>query len=66
RAVRLACAAQDLVPLNMHHERTSEDMLPPYVNAPGYVPIAERFALAAKDARNAAVNATSPPGASAR
>lgn len=58
RTIRLACAAQNLVPLNMRHERTSEETLPPFVNTPGYVPVAERFALAAENARNAAVNAT--------
>ncbi|NTX54451.1 hypothetical protein [Myxococcus sp. CA039A] len=57
RAVRLACAAENLHPLNMRHERTSEEQLPPFVNAPGYVAVGERFDRAARDARNAAVNA---------
>ncbi|MBZ4400768.1 hypothetical protein OWM54_07085 [Myxococcus sp. MISCRS1] len=57
RAVRLACAAQDIWPLNMHNERTSEDMLPPFVQAPGYAAIGKRWADAANAACNAAVNA---------
>ncbi|AKF85661.1 hypothetical protein MFUL124B02_14315 [Myxococcus fulvus 124B02] len=57
RAVRLACAAQDIWPLNMHNERTSEDMLPPFVQAPGYAAVGKRWADAAIAASNAAVNA---------
>ncbi|MFY1825714.1 hypothetical protein ACN47A_07365 [Myxococcus fulvus] len=57
RAVRLACAAQDIRPLNMHHERTSEDTLPPFVQAPGYAAVGKRWLDAAIAASNAAVNA---------
>jgi len=57
RAVRLARASQDVMPLNMRHERTSEEQLPPFVQAPGYVEVARRWDFAAAAALNAAVNA---------
>ncbi|MFP2906751.1 hypothetical protein ACLESD_17160 [Pyxidicoccus sp. 3LFB2] len=58
RAQRLALATQGLHPLNMHHERTSEDMLPDYVRHPGYIEVGSRLARAAAEARNAALNAS--------
>lgn len=48
----------DTTPLNMHHERTSEDMLPDYVRHPGYIAVGSRLARAAADARNSALNAS--------
>ncbi|QSQ16969.1 hypothetical protein [Myxococcus landrumensis] len=57
RAVRLACAAQGVRPLSMFHERTSEETLPPFVQAPGYAAIGERWARAGVHGLNAALNA---------
>lgn len=57
RAVRLACAAENIHPLSMRNERTSEEMLPPFVQAPGYAAIGERWSKARSDALNAALNA---------
>ncbi|WP_164012112.1 hypothetical protein [Pyxidicoccus trucidator] len=54
----LELAAEGLYPLNMHHERTSEDMLPDYVRHPDYIAVGSRLARAAADARNAALNAS--------
>lgn len=58
RTQRLALATEGLYPLNMRHERTSEDMLPDYVRHPGYLAVGSRLALAAAEARNAALNAS--------
>ncbi|XXF80971.1 hypothetical protein P2318_14780 [Myxococcaceae bacterium GXIMD 01537] len=57
RAQRLALAAEDVHPLNMHHELTSEDQLPPYVRAPGYVEIGSRWERAGVAAWNSALHA---------
>ncbi|RKG85004.1 hypothetical protein [Corallococcus terminator] len=58
RTQRLALAARNIQPLNMRHERTSEEMLPDYVRHPGYVAVGSRWVRAAADARNAALNAS--------
>ncbi|MHA7628866.1 hypothetical protein [Corallococcus sp. M7] len=58
RAQRLALVSTGLYPLNMRHERTSEETLPDYVRHPGYLAVGERLAKAACDARNAALNAS--------
>ncbi|MFY2558283.1 hypothetical protein ACN469_11670 [Corallococcus terminator] len=56
RAVRLARASQDAMPLNMDHDRRSREDLPPFIHAPGYVAIGQRWAVAAAEALNAALN----------
>ncbi|RKH67351.1 hypothetical protein [Corallococcus aberystwythensis] len=58
RTQRLALVASGLSPLNMRHERTSEDTLPDYVRHPGYIAVGSRLAKAACDGRNAALNAS--------
>ncbi|MBN8228445.1 hypothetical protein JYK02_13120 [Corallococcus macrosporus] len=58
RAQRLALVTSGLHPLNMRHERTSEDVLPDYVRHPGYIAVGSRLDQAAAAARNAALNAT--------
>ncbi|RKH61980.1 hypothetical protein [Corallococcus llansteffanensis] len=58
RTQRLALASEGLHPLNMRHERTSEDRLPDYVRHPGYLAVGSRLARAAADASNAALNAS--------
>ncbi|MCP3097413.1 hypothetical protein LZ198_00845 [Myxococcus sp. K15C18031901] len=57
RAVRLARASQDIMPLSMRNEWTSEEELPPFTHASGYVEVARRWSFAAADAFNAALNA---------
>ncbi|NTX51324.1 hypothetical protein [Myxococcus sp. CA039A] len=56
RAVRLARASQDAWPLNMDVDRRSQEDLPPFIHAPGYVAIGRRWACAAAAALNAALN----------
>jgi hypothetical protein len=58
RTQRLALVATGLYPLNMRHERTSEETLPDYVHHPGYIAVGSRLDKAACDARNAALNAS--------
>ncbi|MCY1044905.1 hypothetical protein OV208_26550 [Corallococcus sp. bb12-1] len=58
RTQRLALAARNIQPLDMRHERTSEEMLPDYVRHPGYIAVGSRLVRAAADARNAALNAS--------
>jgi hypothetical protein len=47
-----------LQPLNMRHERTSEEQLPAYVLHPGYVAVGSPLSLAIRDAWNASLNAS--------
>ncbi|NOK20134.1 hypothetical protein [Corallococcus carmarthensis] len=58
RTQRLALVTTGLYPLNMRHERTSEEMLPDYVLHPGYIAVGSRLAKAACDGHNAALNAS--------
>lgn len=58
RTQRLALVSKGLYPLNMRHERTSEDTLPDYVHHPGYIQVGSRLAQAACEGSNAALNAS--------